>query len=629
MSAEKIKIDRSTLKIKPGTYAKSGKDIYKISQIIDFDEVIGIDVETGKIKKLLIDELKKIELENIDKYKHINRDIMDINDKDWKIVEERLQAILPLKKGASRKEIEEHAKNIGVHYTTLYRWFRNYLDTGSIAGLIPKKEGYPEGKTRIDPEAERVMKEVLDSFYLTKQRPKAEAVIRKVFAECHKRNIKPPSKNTVRNRIAKINEYERLARRYDRSAAKGKYKPASEHYKADYPLERVQIDHTQADIILVDEETRQPIGRPWITLAIDIYSRMIHGYYLSLEAPSATSVAMCIANAVLPKDQLLIENGIDEEWNIWGFMDNIHTDNGADFLSEALSRACLIHNIHLENRPVKSPEYGGHIERLIGTIMDETHLIPGTTFSNTSEKGKYNSDKQAVMTFKEYEKWLLLYITKIYHKRRHSSLGMSPEEKLKEGIFGTREHEGTGYPPKPSNPQSILIDFLPFFQRTVQRNGVNIDGLNYYDSVLRSCINTIDQKTGKKKKYIFKRDPRNISYVWFYDEDTQEYYKIPLANQSIPDMSLWEYKATKKLLKQKGITQADDRDIIAAYEELYKHVKEAAALTKKKRREIERKKINKEHLERFEPPKTSTKNSNEIIDDTKDDVWDDDDFPIL
>jgi hypothetical protein len=38
-------------------------------------------------------------------------------------------------------------------------------------------------------------------------------------------------------------------------------------------LDFVQIDHTKVDVIVVDEQQRLPIGRSWITLAIDGYSR--------------------------------------------------------------------------------------------------------------------------------------------------------------------------------------------------------------------------------------------------------------------------------------------------------------------------------------------------------------------
>jgi putative transposase len=44
------------------------------------------------------------------------------------------------------------------------------------------------------------------------------------------------------------------------------------------PLEVVQIDHTLVDVVVVDELERLPLGRPWLTLAIDVASRMVNGF---------------------------------------------------------------------------------------------------------------------------------------------------------------------------------------------------------------------------------------------------------------------------------------------------------------------------------------------------------------
>jgi putative transposase len=70
----------------------------------------------------------------------------------------------------------------------------------------------------------------------------------------------------------------------------------------DGALEVVQIDHSPVDVIVVDEVHRLPIGRPWPTLAIDVATRVVVGFYVSLEAPSSTSVALCLTQAVLPKE---------------------------------------------------------------------------------------------------------------------------------------------------------------------------------------------------------------------------------------------------------------------------------------------------------------------------------------
>jgi len=618
----KVKPNRKRILIRPNEYVKYNGSIYKITQIIDFDSIIGVDVRTGKAKNLAVHAIKAVE-ENLPDNGHIYRDLEDITDSDWREIERRFELIQPLLKGASRKEVEEHANKIGIHFTTLYRWLKNYNSTGVLTGLLPKKTGSPPGGSRIEEAAELVISSVINEYYLTKQRPSPQRVIDLVNIECKNKNIQAPSKNTIRARINQISEKERLKKQGNSAKARTLYNPASGSFpNADYPLAVVQIDHTPVDIILVDDDSRLPIGRPWITVAIDIYSRMITGYYLSLDAPCEASVAMCIAHSVLPKDNWLLLHGIEAKWPVWGFMQTIHVDNGADFRSDTLKRSCLTYSINLEFRPVGQPNFGGHIERLLGTVLKQVHSLPGTTFSNIKERDTYDSDKHASMTFSEFEIWLVTYITKVYHKKKHSNLGISPEQQWEKGIFGDLTTDGVGYLPKSPNPETVLIDFLPMFSRTIQKNGVNIDGLNYYDNVLRAWINAVDSDTQKKQTFIFRRDPRDISYVWFYEPNLQAYYRLPLANQSIPAITLWEFKAAKERIKEKGINAVSDHELVSALEELHNHAKESIKKSKKARRTIQKSKVHKSSKKITDVNSTSEKNK-PSTNEPEDDFWDD------
>ena len=137
---------------------------------------------------------------------------------------------------------------------------------------------------------------------------------------------------------------------------------------------------------------------------------------------------------------------------------------------------------------------------------------------------------------------------------------------------------------RPTDPMSITIDFLPIFKRTIQKNGVNIEGLNYYDHILRTKINQMDESGKNKKQFTFKRDPRNISYVWFYDEDTMQYFKINLADQSIPAMTLWEFEAAKNIIREKSNKIINNEQILEAHEELHKQISSSVKKSKKARR---------------------------------------------
>lgn len=618
-----IKLDRSRIEIRQNSYVRYKNNIYKITQVLNFNEVVGIDVKTRKAKLLPIEELSSIGASQKIDIEAISKDINEIEDEEFNEAQTRYKAILPLLENKlSRKDAVTYSEKIGIHFTTLYRWQERYKSTGTILGLISNKVGVKQGYKRLDTELEIIIKKIIDNYYLTIQKPSIQSVVNKILAECKRLDIKAPHSNTIRNRINEITEYEKLKKQGSRGIARTKFEPTPNKFEVDYPLQLIEIDHTPCDIILVDDEHRLPIGRPWITVAIDIYSRMIVGYYLSMNAPSVTSVGMCVSNAILPKDHLLAKFDVNANWNVWGFPETIHVDNGADFRAEAVQKAGLVHGINIEFRPVGRANFGGHIERAIGTLMNEIHNLPGTTFSNIKQRGEYNSDENASMTFFEFEKWLITFITKIYHKRIHKGLLMSPEQQWEEGLFSNET--GIGFIQKPSNNNTIILDFLPIYERTIQKNGVNIDGLNYYDHVLRTKINQMEK--GKKKKFIFKRDPRNIGYVWFYEELTKEYFKISIANQNIPQMTAWEYDAIRIDLKNKGLRRINQDAIIEAREELHNQIQQSVKNSKKARRDNQRlknkdielkefnDKLNKEIFDKVENIQTNTASSSNLWD---------------
>jgi putative transposase len=133
------------------------------------------------------------------------------------------------------------------------------------------------------------------------------------------------------------------------------------------------------DLFFIDCES---LGRPWITLAIDVASRIVMGMFISFDAPSITSVCLSLTHACLPKNRWLTERKIDVEWDQWGIPAALHKDNAREFHSQSVRRGCDEYGIKKIFRPIARPHFGGHIERLIGTLMGRVHLLPGTTSSS-------------------------------------------------------------------------------------------------------------------------------------------------------------------------------------------------------------------------------------------------------
>lgn len=589
-----VKIDRNRLVIKPNAIVGYKGDNYKIINILSSKDVVIANLESARSIQVSISELSVINGDNdLNSKLHQGE---DISAASWQIALDRYEIIKEIIDNSTVEAVKKMASEHNLHVNTVWKWLKAYRENKSILALVPKKRGWTTEKTRLSPELDNIIRQAIHTKYLTSLKPSIAKTILEVKLSCFKKKIQPPHDNTIRYRIEALNAYEVTKARYGKKAAKDKYEASAGTFpNADYPLAYVQIDHTPLDIEIVDEQYRETIGKAYLTLAIDVFSRMIVGYYLSLEAPSATSVAMCISSAILSKKRKLLELSVDGEWDIEGIMDSVHSDNGSDFRTNHLHKACLKYDINWEYRPIGGAKYGGHIERLLGIVNLEMHVLEGTTKSNIFEKGTYDSAKNACLTFRELEHYIVYWIVNVYHKSKHSILEVPPQQMWEEGIWGTKFRVGTGLKERVSDEATLFLDFAPEFESTIQRTGVKKDKLFYFADCLRPWINAIDPNDNDKKrkrKFIFKRDPRDISMIWFYEPNTNTYFKVPTAKREIPSISLHEYRQVQAYLKSERLDTVDQDAIYRAIIYLREKVDQAVTLTKKQRRMNQRRKEN-------------------------------------
>ena len=565
--------------------------LYRVELLVDFENIVATELKTQRAQALPIAKVAIASAENADAQSR-QRAIDALSEEDWKTAWERLEAIRPLLEMGryGRAEVENRAAEVGYTAKTLYTWLGHYRDTEDVTTLVSRQRGWRKGRSRITAEAEAIIAQAIKDVYLKKnRRRKASKVVQEVQGVCFNLGIKPPSEPTIRARIAKLPEEERLRKRGLSKAADDKFNQVTGSFPgADYPLAVVQIDHTEVDLVVVDDVYRLPIGRPWITVAADVYSRMVAGVHVSFDSPCTTSVAICIAQAVLAKEEVLVRLGIDAEWPVWGWPTMVHLDNAGEFRAKTLREACGLYGVDVDFRPVKRPEYGGHIERLLGTLMTEIHDLPGTTFSSTQEKGEYDSDKHAALTLSEFERWLFTLICKVYHRRKHKGIEKSPLKQWELGVFGTGNIPGAGMQARPENGADILRNFLPKFERTVQRTGATIEGWFYQAAVLKQWIGVKNPHNPKTGKFIFRRDPRDVSRVWFFDPELEEYFKVPTADQSRPPVSEWERREVRKYMNEQGIDEDAPGAVAGALEDMRKQVEQAQERTRTARRKMQR-----------------------------------------
>ncbi|WP_306607085.1 Mu transposase C-terminal domain-containing protein [Azonexus sp.] len=565
---------------------------YVISQEShDFTTVVIRDADSGKLSQVAIVDLAS----GHEEPPVPQHDLAVVPEKDWQEAMRIYGIIQPLLDLPNRTidDVAARAEVCKVHYASIYRWIRQYEKDGRISVFLRRRR-VDAGKILLSEPVEQIIKDVLDSKYLTNQKLSPAKISREIDKLCKRAQLKPPHPNTIRNRIKRLDSYKTTKAREGAKAAEAEHLLLRGKFPgAEQPLAVVQVDHTPVDSILVDDIHRLPIGRPWLTLLIDVYTRMILGYYISFDPPGNLSLGLALTHAILPKESWLINLGIDAKWPCWGLPRTIHADNAKEFRGNMLKIACQEYGVNIEWRPVAKPRYGAHIERLLGTLNEEIHSLPGTTFSNTTERGKYDSDGEATMSLKEFERWFTHLCVNVYHQRPHSSLGMSPIAKWQQGILGTKKQPGIGLPERISDDIKLKLDLIPFETRTVQHYGIVWDHIEYQHDVLRRWVNEPDPDQPKiKRKFLCRRDPRDISVIWFYDPEIRQYFAIPYRNTSHPAISIWELRAAeRRVLEEQPTVPVDENRIFAAYDRMQEIEEQAKKVTKKTRRNNERKRV--------------------------------------
>lgn len=609
---------------KPGSLVRYQGDIYRIVRPRDLETLIAENQDTGRLRDLPVAEVAlAVEAQE---QSEGPLSIEEMTEAEREQAQHRYELIAPLLPlyPRPRSAVEQRARETNTSPATLYRWLKLFEQQQHIIALV--RHGRSDvGKTRVAPEVLELMDRVIQEKYLRKQQHSIKYTYDELCLRCKEKGLKPPSRDTLSRRIQRVTPRERMRRRRGAKASEPLRFLIGQFPGAHAPWDVVQVDHTQLDLIIVTDDNREVAQRPYITVMIDVYSRVVLGFHVSRDAPSFFSVGACLTHAMLPKNDYLsghqkrltevfketlqdhqeVEQAVPQlRWPVWGRPTKVHVDNAKEFRGTMFERSCKAYGIHIENRTVQKPWYGGHIERLMGTIATEIHNVPGTTFSNPRRRGEYDSSGKAVMTFDELELWLTIFFAGIYNQRPHQGLkGQIPIEVYEKGLLhGTTDAPAKGLFPRPSPEQTLRmqIDFLPSFEITVQRTGITLDSVVYYHEVLEPYL--ARREPGKRsERFIVRRDPRNISQIYFYAEDENRYYAIPYSNPIWGRLSIWELRALKDKVRPEPGKHVKEADLLRELQALRYVVQGAEKATREAKREQERKRAHSK-VDTYMPP---------------------------
>lgn len=142
------------------------------------------------------------------------------------------------------------------------------------------------------------------------------------------------------------------------------------------PGEIAEIDATGSRVFIVNSETGAEIGKPWIYILIDRWSRFILGVYVTANSPSWEELKQVLLISFTARSKRFkpLSIHVDEvRWSVGRVPTMIVQDRGSDFMSNNMATATVDNlRIQLKTAPRRCPDAKGIGERVIRELK---HLM--------------------------------------------------------------------------------------------------------------------------------------------------------------------------------------------------------------------------------------------------------------
>jgi transposase InsO family protein len=475
----------------------------------------------------------------------------EASEQDLAIATKRYSIVRSVLGGDSIKDVSQ---TLVFSQRTICRYVRQYMAAAKdyncgYAGLLPrtKDRGYRGSKLPLATQNE--ISHFIEYDYQTLKQKTMYAVWTALVRACAKKNIPAPSYKTFAKAIRGVDRHKQTLKRRGRRAA---YQEQAFYWlldprtprHGDRPLEIVHIDHTELDVESPNSQTGRSMGRPWLSIMIDAYSRRVLAVYITFDPPSYRSCMMLLRECVRRHKR---------------FPQTIVVDGGAEFQSTYFETLLARYECTKKVRPPAQPRFGSICERLFDTTNTQfIHNLRGNTQLMKEVRHvtiSVNPKQHLTWPLKELYECLCNYVYEVYDTLDHASLGQTPREAYQAGLIksGIRAHRFIPF------DETFRMATLPTTPKGTAKilpgRGVKIKRLLYWSDSFR---NPLVENTQVRIRY----DPFNtgIAYAFVsgkWVECYSEYYSI-FAGKSEKELMF----ATKELRKK--LSQSTEKFTLTA-----------------------------------------------------------------
>ena len=361
-----------------------------------------------------------------------------------------------------------------INLRTLSRWVQLYKADG-LKGL-ERKSRKDKG---IHNNLPKEQQQIIEALVLQKPPLSFAAIHRKYEVIAKEKEWTIPSYYVVRD-IAKQIDVDLLMLAHQGSKVYAQVYELLHRGEASTQNEIWQADHTPLDISILDEKGVSK--KPWLTIIIDDFSRVISGFFLSFEAPSALHTALALRQAIWRKP--------NTKWIACGIPQTLYTDHGSDFTSKHIETVCADLKIQLVFSTVGKPRGRGKVERF---FLSVNQLLLMNLSGYAPPKTKL---PKATLTLSAFSELLETFIVEQYHHRIHGTTGQAPIKRWTSNSF-------LPHLPNSLEQLDLLLLTVPK-QRMVRRDGIYFQNFRYIHTTLAGYVG---------ESIIVRYDPRDLAQI--------------------------------------------------------------------------------------------------------------------
>lgn len=507
----------------------------------------------------------------------------EIRDKAWEAIEDMIYKEPDIYQSAFRRRlIRKASETYGVSESWILEYLKRYWKRGKTRNaLLPdyrncgargkerKGGNVKRGRPRINQDIsgiginvtddiKRIFRIAVNKYYYTTAKNSLtltyELMRKEYFTDGFKEEngvkipiIKPqaevPSFGQFRYWFEKERNIKKeITSRYSNKKYQKQYRPIiGSSLDGVFQPGKFEIDCQVGDVYLVSRFNRNwVIGRPAIYAIIDKFSRMICGIYIGLETGSYVGAMMALLNATMNKVEFCKQYGIEigeKDWPVHYLPETIIADRG-ELEGGSIDNLINILNVKVQNTPPYRADLKSAVERFFGLTNERVKpFLPGVVDLDGRERGDKDYRIKAKLDLYQFTQVLIKCI--LFHNNHyHLDYYKRDEDMVQDNVpcipielwnWGIANRGGSL---RTASGDVVKLALMPSDIATVTPKGIRYKDMYYTSkSILKSEV-FADARTKGIQKIKISYDPRNMEYIYVYNDNPSEYEKCFLVDAS-------------------------------------------------------------------------------------------------